>query len=84
MLQKASDITRFCARLTYTFKRIELLQQALTHRSVRALNNERLEFLGDSVLSLVITALLIERFPEHAEGQLSRMRAVLVREENLS
>ena len=84
MLQKASDITRFCARLAYHFKQTALLQQALTHRSVRAQNNERLEFLGDSVLNLVITALLLARFPEHAEGRLSRMRAVLVREETLA
>ena len=55
-----------------------LFKAALTHRSVGKENNERLEFLGDAVLGLVIAKLLYERFPEYEEGDLSRMRAHLV------
>lgn len=65
--------------LGYRFKRRELLGIALTHRSFSKANNERLEFLGDSVLSFVIAHLLFERFPEADEGQLSRLRAHLVK-----
>ena len=57
---------------------------ALSHRSHGSKNNERLEFLGDSVLSLVITDFLYHRFPDVREGDLSRMRACLVRAESLS
>ncbi len=68
----------------HDFKVEALLTQALTHRSHGALNNERLEFLGDSVLNCVIAALLYERFPAAPEGDLSRLRAYLVREGTLS
>ncbi|MFT7288618.1 MAG: ribonuclease-3 [Halieaceae bacterium] len=57
----------------------QLLQQALTHRSVGKRNNERLEFLGDAVLGCVISELLYERFPDADEGQLSRLRVALVK-----
>ena len=67
----------------YGFSRAELLAQALTHRSHGALHNERLEFLGDSVLNCVIAAELFERFGKFSEGDLSRLRAQLVREEAL-
>jgi ribonuclease-3 len=56
-----------------------LLKDALTHRSMGARNNERLEFLGDSVLSLVVSSRLFELHPDAQEGDLSRMRARLVR-----
>ncbi|RWU12275.1 ribonuclease III [Pseudidiomarina gelatinasegens] len=62
----------------YTFKDRERLLQALTHRSAAAQHNERLEFLGDSVLGIIISEALYERFPEIDEGDLSRMRATLV------
>lgn len=62
----------------YQFKQQALLQQALTHRSAAGLHNERLEFLGDSVLSLVISEALYEGFPNIDEGDLSRMRSTLV------
>ena len=57
--------------------------QALTHRSFGAHNNERLEFLGDAVLSLCISDWLYAKYPALSEGELSRMRALLVREETL-
>jgi ribonuclease-3 len=69
--------------LGHVFARRDLLQQALTHRSYGSPHNERLEFLGDSVLNCVIAALLFERFTELREGDLSRLRASLVRQESL-
>lgn len=70
--------------LGYGFGRPELLHQALTHRSHGAHHNERLEFLGDSVLNCVIAGLLFQRFPQLKEGELSRLRATLVRQEALA
>ena len=67
----------------YGFSRPELLEQALTHRSHGTPHNERLEFLGDSVLNCVIAAELYERFGDLPEGDLSRLRARLVRQEAL-
>jgi ribonuclease-3 len=69
--------------LGHTFVRRGLLQQALTHRSAGTVHNERLEFLGDSLLNCVVAAALFDRFPEHREGDLSRLRANLVRQESL-
>lgn len=69
--------------LGYRFARSELLIQALTHRSYGSPHNERLEFLGDGVLNCVIAAELFERFPNLKEGELSRLRANLVRQEAL-
>jgi len=66
------------------FARRELLQQALTHRSYGSPNNERLEFLGDSILNCVIAALLYQRFAALREGELSRLRASLVRQDALA
>ncbi len=70
-------------RLGYQFKAPELLQRALTHRSFGAGHNERLEFLGDSVLSVAISTLLYRRFGDSDEGDLTRVRAHLVREDSL-
>jgi ribonuclease-3 len=70
-------------RVGYRFSRPELLERALTHRSHGASHNERLEFLGDSVLNCVIAAELYERFGDLPEGDLSRLRARLVRQEAL-
>ena len=69
--------------LQYTFQNPALLQRALTHRSFSADNNERLEFLGDSVLSLAISSLLFQRLRELPEGDLSRVRSNLVKEGTL-
>ena len=71
------------ARIGYRFRDGALLEQALTHRSYGSPHNERLEFLGDSVLGCVIAQALYARFPELTEGQLTRMKAALVREEAL-
>ena len=70
--------------LGYTFSRPDLLTQALTHRSYGALNNERLEFLGDSVLNCSVARALYDAFPDLPEGSLSRLRANLVRQETLA
>ena len=70
--------------LGHVFSCPELLLQALTHRSHSSLHNERLEFLGDSVLNCVIASQLFGRFPNQKEGELSRMRASLVRQEALA
>lgn len=77
----ASD---FGGVLGYTFKDQDLLKQALTHRSMGSCNNERLEFLGDSILGLVITDFLYSRFSDAGEGYLSRLRASLVKGETLA
>ncbi len=70
-------------RLGHHFEREELLARALTHRSFGAEHNERLEFLGDAVLSLAVSALLYQRFSGSDEGDLTRVRAHLVREDSL-
>ena len=71
--------------LDYRFKQLDLLEQALTHRSYSSdKNNERLEFLGDSVLNLVISQHIYQRRPEADEGELSRTRASLVKQEALA
>jgi ribonuclease-3 len=70
--------------LGYTFQSPELLKQALTHRSLSARNNERLEFLGDAVLDLAIAAALYRQEQSTDEGMLSRLRASLVRRETLA
>lgn len=75
---------RLEAALGHDFGRPELLRQALTHRSFGAANNERLEFLGDAVLNCAIAAALYRRFPDLKEGDLSRLRAALVRQESLA
>jgi ribonuclease-3 len=70
--------------LGHAFARPELLLQALTHRSYGSPNNERLEFLGDSILNCTIAAQLFERFPHTREGDLSRIRAGLVKQDTLA
>jgi ribonuclease-3 len=70
--------------LGYTFIRSDLLAQALTHRSYGSINNERLEFLGDSVLNCTVARALYDAFPDLPEGSLSRLRANLVRQETLA
>ena len=70
-------------RLQHEFANPKLLAQALTHRSFSADHNERIEFLGDSVLNLAVAALLYERLDELPEGDLSRVRANLVKQDTL-
>ncbi|WP_429296318.1 ribonuclease III [Paraburkholderia atlantica] len=71
------------SRLRYEFRNAELLRQALTHRSHSSTHNERLEFLGDSVLNCAVAALLFQRFGKLDEGDLSRVRANLVKQQSL-
>ncbi len=70
--------------LGYRFTQPEMLRQALTHRSHSSPHNERLEYLGDSVLNCTVATLLFQQFPNLKEGDLSRLRANLVRQEALA
>lgn len=79
-----SQTGRLEEALGHRFGNAELLRQALTHRSHSSPHNERLEFLGDSVLDCVVAAVLYQRFPTLREGDLSRQRASLVRQEALA
>ncbi len=72
-------ITRLSKRIAYNFNNQALLIQALTHRSAKGAHNERLEFLGDSILGYVIAEELFTRFPAQDEGDLTRMRSSLVK-----
>lgn len=73
------SLTSLQKKLGYSFQNSALLEQALTHRSCKGLHNERLEFLGDAVLSMVIADALYQHFPKTREGDLTRMRASLVK-----
>lgn len=77
------NLTKLEKQLGYSFKEKGLLEHALTHRSAAKKHNERLEFLGDSILNLAITQALFKQFPQCNEGELSRMRSTLVREQTL-
>ncbi|MGC8504421.1 MAG: ribonuclease III [Acidithiobacillus sp.] len=79
-----SSMEQLQEQLGYHFRDPQLLRQALTHRSAGGQHNERLEFLGDAALNFVAAAQLFSRFPKVSEGDLSRMRARLVREETLA
>ena len=76
-------LDKFCERLGYRFAKPELLYEALTHRSYNSVHNERLEFLGDSILNCAITGLIFEKFHAAPEGWLSRLRANLVNQQAL-
>ncbi|MGL1834966.1 ribonuclease III [Rhodocyclaceae bacterium SMB388] len=78
-----ADPDRLQRRIGHRFANPATLEQALTHRSFGQPNNERLEFLGDSILNCVIAIALFKRFGELKEGELSRLRASLVRQEGL-
>ncbi len=77
------DRDALCRQLGYVFTQPQLLQRALTHRSHSASHNERLEFLGDSVLNCVIAKHLYDTHPELAEGDMSRLRSNLVNQQTL-
>lgn len=79
-----SQLSRLEKSVGYKFEDLAHLQLALTHRSANSKHNERLEFLGDSILSFVITDDLYHRFPQVNEGDMSRMRATLVRGKTLA
>ena len=78
------QLERLQKKLGYQFETLDYLTQALTHRSAASKNNERLEFLGDSILNFTIGKALFDKFPKANEGELSRMRATLVREQTLA
>lgn len=70
--------------LGYSFNDVENLKLALTHRSAKGKHNERLEYLGDAVLGMVVADELFHRFPEQSEGKLTRMRSTLVKGDTLA
>lgn len=78
------DLERFSASVGYQFKNADLLLRALTHRSHSAAHNERLEFLGDSLVNCAVAAALYRKFPDLSEGDLSRLRASLVSQPSLA
>ncbi|OOF66980.1 ribonuclease III [Rodentibacter sp. Ppn85] len=79
-----NHLDRLEREIGYQFNDISLLKLALTHRSAATKHNERLEFLGDSILNFTIAEALYHQFPRCNEGELSRMRATLVREKTLA
>ena len=80
----AQTLARLFRCLGYEFTNHDLCLRALTHRSCGSNNYERLEFLGDSILGLVVTTFLFEQKPDASEGELSRMRASLVKQTTLA
>ncbi|MGZ3648152.1 MAG: ribonuclease III [Syntrophales bacterium] len=89
--ERFADLKNFQRTLGYHFNRIDLLDNALIHRSfvnetpaLACKDNERLEFLGDAVIGLCLSDLLMKRFPDYAEGQLSKLRAYVVNEQSLA
>lgn len=85
----AEDIEKLKFKINYTFKNRALLKEALTHRSYAVENNlnydnQRLEFLGDAVLEIILTDYLFRLYPDENEGNMTKMRSALVREESLA
>lgn len=78
------ELQRLQKNLQYEFNDLEILSQALTHRSAGKLNNERLEFLGDAILGFEVADQLFQQYPHASEGELSRSRAQLVKRETLA
>jgi len=78
------ELLRLCKTLQYEFNDFSLLYEALTHRSKHVKNNERLEYLGDSILGFLVAKLLFELFPSATEGELSRCRSKLVKGDTLA
>lgn len=83
-MNQTSHIDKVSQIFGYQFKDNDLLNLALTHRSMGSKNNERLEFLGDSILGMVISSELFSRFPEEKEGVLTRLRSSIVKGDTLS
>lgn len=83
-MSSSQTLSRLERKLGHTFGNQDLMVLALTHRSFAGRNNERLEFLGDAILNFVAGEALFERFPQAREGQLSRLRARLVKGETLA
>lgn len=83
-MAQANAIKLLLKKLEYSFSDLSLLEEALTHRSYAAKNNERLEFLGDGILNFVIADELFKLYPDVQEGDLSRLRANLVNKDSLA
>jgi ribonuclease-3 len=83
-VERAAKLRALSKRLGYQFKNMELLELALRHRSKGAKNNERLEFLGDSLVNFMVADILYHQFTQIPEGDLSRIRAYLVKGETLA
>lgn len=83
-MAQSKAIASLLKKLACSFNDIELLNEALTHRSYATKNNERLEFLGDGILNFVIAHELFKQYPDVQEGDLSRLRATLVNKESLA
>ncbi|MDN4500872.1 ribonuclease III [Alteromonadaceae bacterium BrNp21-10] len=79
-----ADVSRLFSTLGYQFKEVDNLRLAMTHRSAKGDHNERLEYLGDAVLGMVVAEALFKRFPKQPEGNLTRMRASLVKGDTLA
>ena len=77
-------IEELSQKLNYTFKDPQMLLVALTHRSKGGDHNERLEFLGDAVVNFIVAEILYQQYPKATEGELSRLRAVLVNRDALT
>ena len=84
MNQVDTRFRRLSEALDYAFQKPDLLRQALTHRSFAASNNERFEFIGDSILNYTVARMLFDQFPRLSEGELSRLRANLVNQNTLA
>lgn len=82
--ERLSKLKQLSTRLGYQFSDVDFLQRALTHRSVGAKNNERLEFLGDSLVNFMIADVLYHQYTKLPEGDMSRVRAHLVKGETLA
>lgn len=78
------DVAKLCRVINYVFDQNGLLKLALTHRSAATPHNERLEFLGDSILSLVIAEAIYQQYQDQPEGMLSRLRSYLVKGDTLA
>lgn len=78
------DFSKLSKKLGYTFKDESLLKQAMTHRSFKGAHNERLEFIGDSLLGMVVAEALYFAFPKATEGELTRMRSQIVKGQTLT
>lgn len=82
--QRKAQLEKLCQKIGYVFKDVSLLEMALTHRSVPGKNNERLEFLGDSIVNFLIAETLYQQNAKATEGELSRLRASLVKGDTLA
>jgi len=81
-MNSTNNLENFCRTINYHFNNIKLLEEAITHPSLSNKNNcknyQRLEFLGDKILAMVVASFLIKQYPQEKEGDLSKRQAVLV------